>query len=213
MKLFGFEPLLAASDVVRYLVFPLIVLVAGATVTGLLLPTLTRRRDDHRKALEVKTELVADMSEAAMEFMVAIQFAVQGSAKQTRDLHKALRSWEIRRSVIKTKLDVYFPDTTLGHEWAVLGLNMIEFYGLIEIDDVERLRAATEDLLLKYALVWPGVAQDGDPTAPWECAWSHLRDMILLDQHDVIERVLTTRVRGLEVPAAPTWITPPPRAL
>lgn len=53
-----------AADLVGDLLFPVVVLITGAFLTGLLIPAWTRHRDEHRKALEVKTELVTDMSEA-----------------------------------------------------------------------------------------------------------------------------------------------------
>jgi hypothetical protein len=88
---------LAVGDFVRYFVFPLGVLLLGVLVTGILLPELTTRRDNRRKALEIKTELVSAMSEAVMDFMMAMQFIVLGSVTFTPDDYaNAYRTWENR---------------------------------------------------------------------------------------------------------------------
>src|SRR5688572_17978837 len=110
---------LAASDAVRYFVFPVAVLLSGVLVTGLLIPELTKRRDNRRRAAEIKTQLVSDMSETVMEFMMAVQFAVLGAVSQDqKEYDDAYKSWEKKRSVIGTKLEVYFPQIELGSAWS-----------------------------------------------------------------------------------------------
>jgi hypothetical protein len=109
---------IALSDAVRLLVFPLIILIAGAAVSGLLVPALTRRRDDHRKALEVKTALVGEMSQVVMEFMMAIQFAVRYAAEDQEAFDDAFSTWEVRSAVIATELEAYYPTTSIGADWS-----------------------------------------------------------------------------------------------
>jgi hypothetical protein len=55
-----------AVDVV--LRHPLVVLVATALLTGLLVPGITREWQLRQKAIEIKVGLVAEMSEAVMRF-------------------------------------------------------------------------------------------------------------------------------------------------
>jgi hypothetical protein len=50
---------------------PLVLLAAGALVSGLLVPALTRGAQNHQKGLEIKSDLVRSMSAAASPFLAA----------------------------------------------------------------------------------------------------------------------------------------------
>jgi hypothetical protein len=194
-------PILAVSDYVRYLFFPLVVLLAGAVVTGLLIPGLTRRRDNERKALEIKTNLVGDISEAVMQFMVAIQFAVLRAASQTqKEYDDAYRAWETKRAVLGTMLEAYFPTAGIGDDWDKFEDNVRRFYALSGVSEpAERKRLATE-LLTKYGLTWPqhpGSNATG-AQSEWTEAWEQLRLAVFREKRFILEKVLNSRIDGLE---------------
>jgi hypothetical protein len=69
------QPVLAASETANNLLFPLIILLVGAGVSGFLVPRIVSQREERRKAIELKTSFVAEISEAVMGFLMAIQFA------------------------------------------------------------------------------------------------------------------------------------------
>jgi hypothetical protein len=121
----------AVSDVVSDLVFPLVVLVVGALVTGLLIPMLARRRDRHLKALDVKTALVSDISETVLKFVMAIQFAVLES-QLPKNYAEAYRTWEVETGVLHTKLEAYFPGKGIVQDWESLEAHLRTAYGLSE---------------------------------------------------------------------------------
>lgn len=50
---------------------PLVLLAAGALVSELLVPALTRGAQNHQKGLEIKSDLVRSMSAAASPFLAA----------------------------------------------------------------------------------------------------------------------------------------------
>jgi len=56
------------------LAHPLIVLLVGAALTGILVPAFTRRWQNRQKELEIKAALVSDLSEAIMSIVMAVQF-------------------------------------------------------------------------------------------------------------------------------------------
>jgi hypothetical protein len=144
---------LALSDVVRLLVFPLVVLLAGAAVSGVLIPALTRRRDDHRKAVEIKTDLVSEMSEAVTEFMTTIQFAVLRAPGQDQKAYdEAFRTWEVRSAVIGTKLEAYFPATPIGSDWGSFAERVTQFYATTGFQDRDDRRRRVEELLAHYGV-------------------------------------------------------------
>jgi hypothetical protein len=75
---------------------PLTVLLVGALISGLLIPAFTRRWQNHQKALEIKTELVSELSKSIMGIIMAIQFVRVGAKSQKQaDFDQAYREWEI----------------------------------------------------------------------------------------------------------------------
>jgi hypothetical protein len=194
-------PILAVSDYVRYLVFPVVVLLAGAVVTGLLIPELTRRRDNQRKALEIKTELVGDISEAVMRFMVTIQFAVLGAVSQTqKEYDDAYKAWETKRAVLGTMLEAYFPKTGIADEWDNFEDNVSRFYALSGVSEVGEQRRLATEFLKEYGLTWP--QHHGNDTSrtqsEWIDAWQQLRHAVFRQKRLILERVLHSRIDTLE---------------
>ena len=189
---------LATSDVVKYFVFPVAVLLSGVLVSGLLIPALTQRRDSRRKALEIKTQLVSDMSEVVMEFMMAIQFATLGAVGQDqKEYDDAYKSWERHRSVIGTKLEAYFPQTDIGSAWSSFAHRVTDFYALTGIDDPEVRRSQAAVLMKTFRLTWPQQAR-GDPSEAWTTAWKLLREAIFEEKKHLIQRVLQERATAVE---------------
>ena len=66
---------------VELLKHPLIVLLVGALISGLLIPAFTRRWQNYQKALEIKTQLVSDLSKSIMGIVMATQFAHIGAKR------------------------------------------------------------------------------------------------------------------------------------
>jgi hypothetical protein len=102
-------------------------------VTAFFVNGLTRTWQDRQKALEVTTELVAEMSEATTDALVALDRAINALKPRTIDqtadrtllrppsesgaerrahaakLQEANGTWERRSAVLGTKLEAYFP--------------------------------------------------------------------------------------------------------
>jgi hypothetical protein len=190
--------LLGVSEVVRLLVFPLVVLLAGAGISGYLIPALTRKRDDYRKALEVKTDLVSDISEVLTEFLISIQIAVLGAPGQGQKAYnEAFRNWEVGSAVIGTKLEAYFPGTTIGEQWTDFSDRVTWFYAITGIDDADRRRAEVDKLLGHYGLaggdeVARAVSRGVRPALDDQLAWGTLKDAIQGEKSALIRTVLDT---------------------
>jgi hypothetical protein len=52
---------------------PLLLLIIGAVISGILIPYFTRQWQDHQKDLELKTDLVSGISKAIVDLMLAAQ--------------------------------------------------------------------------------------------------------------------------------------------
>jgi hypothetical protein len=188
---------LAVSELVTGLVFPVAVLLLGALVSGLLIPGLTRRRDDHRKALEIKTGLVEEISESVMRFMMAIQFAELGSSAQTQDkFDEAYREWETESAVIGAKFGAYLHEGNLSADWAAFCKRLTRFYALSGVPLAERREAASE-LFEAYHINWPGSDVEPD-VQTWRYVWGLLKNAILNEKAELSSRLLRARLDAFE---------------
>lgn len=174
---------------VELLKHPLTILLVGALISGLLLPEFTRRWQNHQKALEIKTELVSDLSKSIMGMVMATQFAHVGAKSQKQaDFDQAYRDWEIESAVIGTKLQAYFPDTTIPTEWTAFSALVTDFYALEGVGPDERSRFAA-DLAKRLGV------PSGDQGAR---DWLALKNAILERKSALIQQVLKAAVSGLK---------------
>jgi hypothetical protein len=110
---------------------PLVTLLVGAVLTGLVVPRITRQWQLRQKRLEVKTALVAELSELVMRFVMAVQFVHVGAASFSQEsFDEAYREWEVGSAVFGTKLQAYLPMAELPAEWSRFSESVTHFYAL-----------------------------------------------------------------------------------
>jgi hypothetical protein len=123
------------SALVSFAKHPLVLIAAGAIVSGLLVPALTRGAQNHQKGLEIKSDLVRSMSAAASPFLAATlanELAYNGNVPRSYDL--AYQQWLTRSSEIQAQLQTYFPDlpsipkAVWGGTWQAYSLRMRDLY-------------------------------------------------------------------------------------
>ena len=106
---------------VAVLKHPLTLLLAGAVLTNYLIPRITRRWQDRQKEIELKTAFVSEVSDAALEMLISVQYAEFGAKSQTQnDYDEAYRRWETERARIGARMRGFFPDTGLQEKWQAL---------------------------------------------------------------------------------------------
>jgi hypothetical protein len=111
---------------------PLFLLLAGAVVSSLIIPTLTRRWQDHEKELELKTGLVSQINESVTSMMMSIEFAEfpLGNTSSQQEYDKAYTDWEVKRAVVGSTVQAYFPNSQLPAEWMALSTVIEDIYTL-----------------------------------------------------------------------------------
>jgi len=165
---------------------PLVTLLVGAALTGLVVPRITRQWQLRQKRLEVKTALVAELSELVMRFLMAVQFVhIRSASLSQESFDSAYRDWEVGSAVLGTKLQAYLPSHDLPAEWTAFSLSVTHFYALEGTPSDER-RASSErlDSMLKPYLT----GEQGDE-------WMRHRTAILNWKSDLIRRLMTSRVQ------------------
>src|SRR2546423_1428624 len=102
-------------SLVRALAHPLVLLLVGAAVSSYLIPSFTRRWQDHQKELELKSALASEISRSVTDFVLNVQFVHVRAASVTQtQLDAAYRTWSLPSAVIESRLGSYFPRSGIG---------------------------------------------------------------------------------------------------
>jgi hypothetical protein len=111
---------------------PLLLLVVGGAISGLLIPYITNQWQNHQKELEIKTDLVVRISGSVMSMIIAVQFAeMSGPSQQSQEeYNKIFREWEISSAIIGSQIRAYFPANNLGPDWDKLSKLGTDVYTL-----------------------------------------------------------------------------------
>ena len=178
---------------------PFVLLLAGALLSSLVVPAITRRWQDHQKELELKTALVTEITETVTDLVMAVQFAELGTVSQTQEeFDAAYRKWEIESAVIGSKLRAYFPETDLGSQWRAYTRLVTDFYALAGVppdDKADRARRLLEEVARS------AVELDADAQAekaryaamdldPYQRAWAELKAEVVSRKDVLARRVL-----------------------
>jgi hypothetical protein len=88
---------------------PAFLLLTGAVISGLLIPSITQRWQNHQKELDVKSRLVSETSHALATYRGSIQrIELAGGERSLRRLDGAFADWGVRSAVIRSELQAYF---------------------------------------------------------------------------------------------------------
>ena len=179
----------------EFLKHPFILLLTGFALTGLIVPTITRWWQIRQKELEIKIELVSEISESVMKFVMAIQFShiaarsygnhTEELSRIQHDLNNSYHEWEVRSAVIGTKLQAYLPDTSsIPEEWTDFGRVMQDFYAQegMPKGEIQTFAVSISDRLSKLL---------GGETVGHK--WDELKDAILKKKSNIIASILACR--------------------
>jgi hypothetical protein len=170
------------SDVLGH---PLVILLAGTVLTGLLVPFLADRRQRRRKALDLDVALTETITETVTAFVMAIQFAVVGPLDQPR-LDQAYHDFMVAASVIRAKLEIYHPGSGLADDWTALADGLEGFYGLAGVHDPEQHERGQKFLAEKI----------GIPPSEGTYGWLQLKEALLARMRNLDRRLLDASRRG-----------------
>jgi hypothetical protein len=99
---------------------PLLLLVVGAIVSSIIVPSFTRQWQDNQKQLELKTALADDINKAISDSVVTAREGETGGSD-------SFRNWEISKEMIGSKIEAYFSDDGITHNWNNLSSAVEEF--------------------------------------------------------------------------------------
>lgn len=102
---------------------PLLLLVVGGIITGLLIPYITNQWQNHQKEFEIRTDLLGRISESLAGLLVVrenVEIDLENnriSNDTTNSFVNQFKNWSISNAVIGSQLRAYFPQTPIGQEW------------------------------------------------------------------------------------------------
>jgi len=88
----------------------------GALISSYLIPSFTRKWQDHQKALEVRSDLASQIAGSATSAIMRSE-AVHLQHKPTAAEQNAWLGWRIRSAAVQARLRAYLSDSTLAREW------------------------------------------------------------------------------------------------
>jgi hypothetical protein len=142
---------MSKGAILKSLSHPLLLLIVGAIITSLIIPNFTRQWQDHQKELELKTNLVSEISDAVASLLAKTQITKVIVSTPYKELHDAYEIWESASAVIESKLEAYFSDSSLPQLWSNYSAILGDFAFLSISDDTCR-RANYVDNIRNYLL-------------------------------------------------------------
>lgn len=126
---------------------PLVLLVATAIISGLLVPRLTAQWQERDQQLDVRKDLAARVSRTVGELFTATQFAQVKSgraplpADEQQRLDDAYRKWLVESAVLAAELTAYYRNDALEADWQRCELVTEAHYAQLGRSDPSRRRA------------------------------------------------------------------------
>jgi hypothetical protein len=194
----------------RWLSAPLLITVVGAGLINFVIPEITRKSENHQRALDVKTGLVGDMSEAVARALTASRLVATDVVRDgtTAHFNRGLQAWKEQQAKLGTELEAYFPGTGVGSEWKQYGQIVTDVYFLSGsgLEDrprrVKRLLGALGTRGWCSAIPdsdWAAVKSENEPaprTPGFHQSYVRLNSCVLTRSDDLVQQVLRRTPSG-----------------
>ena len=176
---------------------PLLLLVVGAGITGLLVPYITNQWQNHEKELELKTSLVTRISEAVSRALTAAQFT-NARLPAVVDYYQSYHDWETAHSAIGSYIRAYFPNTHLGEEWdeyANITTSLIRLSANNSMSEKEQLVGQIQEYFSSCSnnINWNALLDINDMrfrNGDFRYNWFIVKDQVILAKNNISEKVL-----------------------
>lgn len=191
---------------------PLLVTVVAALLGSWLLPQITRKWQDHQKALEIKTGLVSEMSESVSNAVATSRFIAAGLVARSssdpraeqRAWNDGYREWTTSSASVGAKLRAYF-GPEVGSEWQTFTYAVTDLVLLSakaapgsgrEEQVAEILRYADKLVAVHLSRTqWILLAKTRDGPG-FQAAYAELGRGLLARRDELVQQVLDSSVSG-----------------
>ena len=185
---------------------PLFLILATGLVSGLLIPRLTQRWQDHQKAIETRTRFSSEVTESVVKIVLAVQMAERG-AISPESYDEAYHEWEVKRATLGSELRGHFQDGQLAMDWMAFSEEVMQLY-ILSGTFSEPYRTIVLDKLRKAfpdeEIDWKSLhdfqlkQQGNDAFQTFFNAWWQVREAILVRAGDLTKRILEARTSSFQ---------------
>lgn len=114
---------------------PVLLMVVGALLTAYLIPSFTRKWQDHQRALEVRSTLASQIAASATSALMRSD-ETYSRRRFTRADENAWLAWRIESAAVQARLRAYLADSTLAGDWNEF-VQGVQVFHLISVDRAE----------------------------------------------------------------------------
>lgn len=164
------------------LAHPLVLLCAGALVTGIIVPSITSSWQRHQTAQDMKTQVIQDVTNAVSAPMA--QMAVSenpvfaGSRPSAATIATTYNTFMTMKSSVHASLAAYFPMNSIPTQWDTLSTLVNHFYlltyapnGNVRRNNMAAIQRYLRSQHINSKVDWQVLAT-GNPSAPgYYTAW------------------------------------------
>jgi len=192
------------SELRSWLSSPLLVAVVAALLGSLLIPSITRKWQNHQKALEIQTGLVSDMSQSVSSAVANSRFIAAGlvarpsSQQAWNDLY---RDWTTSGASIGARIRAYF-GPTVANDWQAYTYALTDYVGLSvpssdrrsQVEEIYAYRNHLRGVKLTQPQ-WLTLARNPG-SGDFQTAYAQLGRALLARQDELVQQVLSSHVSG-----------------
>ena len=198
------------SNVGPWLANPLVVTVVAALLGSWLLPQITRKWQDHQKALEIQTGLVGEMSASVSGAVADSRFIAAGLVARSsadpraeqRAWNNLYRDWTTTSASIGARLRAYF-GAGVSSDWESFTFVVTDFVALsakptpeggreAQVVEIYRYRGRLKGVHLTREQ-WTGLAKTREGAA-FQDAYAEVGRGLLARQDELVQEVLDSSV-------------------
>jgi hypothetical protein len=195
-----------------WLANPLLVTVVAALLGSWLLPQVTRKWQDHQKALEIKTGLVSEMSESVSSAVATSRFIAAGLVAKSssdpraeqREWNDSYRQWTTASASVGARLRAYF-GAGIGSEWQTFTYALTDFVLLSakpgpgsgreeQVAEIFRYKGKLKDVTLTREQ-WILLSRTREGPR-FQSAYAELARGLLARRDELVQHVLDSGVSG-----------------
>lgn len=183
------------TDVSNFFSHPFVLLVSGATITSYLIPKITNRWQDYRKKIDIKVDLVSQISEIVALVRI-IAFSTLEEKKTLKSIFEPeSKAWLIKIEVIFARLKVYFNNNSIPDDWDHFKRELMEFWSTsLALADDEIKKIDTSNLRQFFPRANETDLKSIENKLNYQSALSHLEGMIMTDGERIIDKVLRAKI-------------------
>jgi hypothetical protein len=179
-----------------WLSHPLLLLLLGAVVTGILVPSFTHGWQVQQTARDTKTKVIADVSDAASTAMTQLEIdmspvlnsgvANNGPLNTPQSIAGSYNNWTMKSTNVGSELNAYFPGNNIPTHWGNLSGLIKNFFLLTYATDKSGMRPQYIQQIKSYfdahhintGVDWSALQPDQPWTPRYYSNWTRLKHQI-----------------------------------